>query len=546
MASQNTSPTVLGLSECWNERVKAEIKGFLSEIGEKLAVVCTILDDKIEESAEQDASKNEVFLIHGKRKKYSNPRLDPPSPVWLLNYENYYPEIRVLQNVKYIIGLSQLTEPAANEIHHTLFPDAKLYFLEENPGALFVFDSWNKRSCSLRAFHRVLIKDLSARKKEKLDVYTTVLATDSDISECQKTDAQNSCVTLITAKRNPWVTESEDRANMLWLMNYQCYYPELKTLTNIRYVIGYAPKTGRAAAEIKKNLFPDAKLVLINHRYTDLDGNMLELASEADILFSIGPKLHEDLNNAYRGGYDEISLTEIPHEEILPKPSELNKKCAKLSKTTNRRYVLTYPWKMESEEQLSRCEKITAAITSVVNREKGFFHTPLKWTIFGSTKEKENEIISHLAMKLKQGCIKPTFVKGSSRDEIRTGLKQSHICLITAWDEEYGFDGLEAMALGVPFLAPDHEQIAEFIRKHFDLCFEHCVVRNNENWGEKILQVLHTHLEASFRRAEGFKQDFKESEDVLESYTRFAAFLPTEKGKDNVQEATAKDGKFYY
>ncbi|XP_070573833.1 putative leucine-rich repeat-containing protein DDB_G0290503 [Ptychodera flava] len=44
------------------------------------------------------------------------------------------------------------------------------------------------------------------------------------------------------------------------------------------------------------------------------------MASKADLIFSIGPKIHQYFQNAYRADYDGKHLSEIPHEEILPIP----------------------------------------------------------------------------------------------------------------------------------------------------------------------------------------------------------------------------------
>ncbi|XP_070546552.1 uncharacterized protein [Ptychodera flava] len=226
---------------------------------------CTVLDVEVSEDQKKDAESVGVTLIPATRDKWSDPEGDQPTPTWLVNHDRYYPGLKKLQHVKHVVSFSPKTKNAAAAIHESLFLSAQLHQLSvpTPPGVVFAFDAWSRDACGLTGYHRAIIQDFLVRKVESgeyLKAYSTVI--DVELSADQIKDAKNCGVTLIKAQRQKGVYEMP---NINWLMYHYSHFPDLQKLQNIKYVVGYAPKTGWAAIDIRKKLFPGAKLVLINH-----------------------------------------------------------------------------------------------------------------------------------------------------------------------------------------------------------------------------------------------------------------------------------------
>ncbi|XP_070549209.1 uncharacterized protein [Ptychodera flava] len=293
---------------------------------------CTILDVEVSEDQKTDAESVGVTLIPATRFKWSDSEGDPPAPNWLLHHDTYYPGLKELKHIKHVVSFSPKTKNAAAAIHESLFPQAQLHQLSLPApcGVLFTFDTWDKQACGLTGCHRSTIKNFLTRKAESgeyLKAYSTVV--DVDLTTDQIQDAEKCGVTLIKAERQTGVDEMP---NISWLRHHYSHFPDLQKLENVKYVVGYAPKTGWAAVDIREKLFPAAKLVLINHvsqeqncvlvkdEFSDLEGSMVQMASHANILFSIGPHIYDNFQTAYSAEINGKKLSDIPHREILPKP----------------------------------------------------------------------------------------------------------------------------------------------------------------------------------------------------------------------------------
>ncbi|XP_070568812.1 uncharacterized protein [Ptychodera flava] len=332
------------VSTSWNKDTKGSTTWqLISDFCEKTlkkkpselsSIHCTVLDVELSEEHKEDAAWHKVTLIPATRPKWSNPAEDPPAINWLLHHEKYYLALAKLEDITHVVGLSAKTHNAASAIHENLFKNAKLHLLSSKPAALFVANSWDKDALGLTAFHKSLVQDFCGRKAkagEDLKAYSTVL--DVKISDDQKTDAESCGVTLIPAQIEELADPEDELPALKRLVYHSTYYPDLKELENIQYIIGYGPTTGLAAADIRAKLFLGAKLVLINHACPEdnclqtikslqnFEERMLKMASKADLIFSIGPKIHQYFQNAYRAEVNGKYLSDIPHEEILPIPA---------------------------------------------------------------------------------------------------------------------------------------------------------------------------------------------------------------------------------
>ncbi|XP_070545976.1 uncharacterized protein [Ptychodera flava] len=345
---------------------------------------CTVLDVEVSEDQKKDAESVGVTLIPATRSKWLDPGEDQPGVHWLVHHDKYYLQLKDLQNVKHVVSFSPKTKNAAAAIHESLFPQAQLHQISvpTPPGVVFAFDAWSRDACGLTGYHRAIIQDFIARKAESgeyLKAYSTVV--DVELSADQIEDAKNCGVILIKAQIKKGIDETP---KLEWLVNHTSHFPGLGKLENIKYVVGYAPKTGWAAVDIQEKLFPGAKLVLINHvcqekncllvkdEFSELKDEMLQMASEADILFSIGPHIFDHFKRAYRAEISGRKLSDIPHKEILPKPRQQyfdNERPADTEIEDDGPNILTYG-KLNTEEALKRCDSIAVSIGSSANNIK--------------------------------------------------------------------------------------------------------------------------------------------------------------------------------
>ncbi|XP_070550107.1 triadin-like [Ptychodera flava] len=113
---------------------------------------------------------------------------------------------------------------------------------------------------------------------------------------------------------------------------------------------------------------------------------------------------------------------------------------------------------------------------------------------------------------------------------------QSHLCLPPSCYTDYSFEGLEAIAAGLPTRVKDDSHIAALIEKHFPMHKDVCVMtRQKTCMDKKISRCLTSNTEA-FHHARTLKEDFSQSEVVTKSLAKFASVFKEEK-------RTKKSGK---
>ncbi|XP_077985015.1 uncharacterized protein LOC144439650 isoform X2 [Glandiceps talaboti] len=396
------------------------------------------------------------------------------------------------------------------------------------PGVLFVFDHWGTDQLGLPGFHRGLVKEFIRRKDEHLRVYSTVI--DTEVSDQILEDAKSIDVNLILPKRKKRINPLEDTPKIQWLVNHESYYPSLDELKHITYVVGYAPKTADAAGEIRDALFPDAHLVLINHVVPDINSHlssseiseqMLKWAKEADILFSIGPYMYYHFENVYR--VDD--LYEKPHKEYLPRPDEFFFHQKTILKNNPKWHVLLTYGKINGKDELGKTRDIADALGEITNLYKTVHTDPPQWVVAGLHPDIDRTVLTD---KLKKYGVKFSLYDGPSTASLAQHLQQSHLCLITKCYEEYSFDGLEAMAIGIPLLAPEDSQIAVYIREYFTKYKLHDVVRDPEKeWPGRITGVL-ADIMTAFQIASDLKDDFECNTNISDSHSVFAAMITSQ------------------
>ncbi|XP_077994453.1 uncharacterized protein LOC144448173 [Glandiceps talaboti] len=404
-------------------------------------------------------------------------------------------------------------------------------------GVLFVFDSWEPDKGGLNGFHRNLIKEFLRRKDEQIKVYSTIV--DTEITDEILEDAKSLDVTLISPKQKGRMDSSTDKPRVEWLILHESYYPDLRRLKNIKFVVGYAPKTANAAAEIRDSLFRNAYLVVINHVIPDIrdssydfvtrEKQMQTWAAEANITFSIGPKIFEHFENVFR--LETLRLK--PHKEYLPRPDRFFfQKNATLGNLKKLHVLFSYG-KSDNGHELNNYDTFVNTFSDVQHNFQNMGKHPPELKVRGSDIDIDN--------MLRNAGIKYSKCTDQSSRVFADCLLQSHLYLITNCFSEYSFDALEAMAVGIPVLAPRDSHIAWFFDEYFKEHEHRCVVKDIQHeWPRRITEVL-TDIVTAFKRAGDLMEEFNKSNDVCESHDRFAAILKlktnsTEKGDGRIRK----------
>ncbi|XP_070578856.1 uncharacterized protein [Ptychodera flava] len=393
--------------------------------------------------------------------------------------------------------------------------------------ALFVFHVWDKDKYGLPAFHRILIQDFCRRKHDTMEVYATTLDIEIDL---KKTDAKSIGVKLIGATRKTRACARKDPPSLIWLLNHEAYYPDLKKLENVKFVIGYAPETYSAAADIRETLFQDAELVLINHatESTDYDEDfeeyMLKAASEANMLFSIGPRAYQHFENEYRAEYDDKKLSDIPHSEIAPKP------CFSVDKTppknVSKPVLFTYG-RIDSEKALKRCEPIAIAVGNFSRNWRTHSKNTPTWKIqdISGKNETGERSMQFLTENLGVSNTKPLLCSDYSIRKLKRHISQCDLCVPVPDIDDCSFDGVEAMSSTVPLVSLEDNHLADFIDKYFKDHIESCIVKQTVSHLTEGLHKVFQNTTVSFENAKTLKRDYKDGKEVDLTYANFAAVL---------------------
>ncbi|XP_070570892.1 uncharacterized protein [Ptychodera flava] len=408
--------------------------------------------------------------------------------------------------------------------------------------ALFVFHTWDKDKFGLPATHRNLIKDFCRRKRNVIKVYATTL--DLRLSEAQEKDANDIGVHLIVAERNKWANEKQDPAVLRWLLDHKVHYQRLDELKNVKYVIGYTPETHSAAADIREKLFPDADLVLINcstaskENGDEFDYKMLDAASEADLLFSLGPLTHKHFEIEYRAERNGKRLCDIPHREIAPIPN-VSCKWANIPKDITEPVLFTYG-RIDDEEALKRCGPIAAAIGNFSSAWKKHVRGKVTWKIQGISEVMEKRSREFFDDSLKNGNTKLQPYFNTSIDKLTTHLFQSHLCIPLPSTDQSHFDGIEAMSSAVPLVSIEDTHLAEFIGKYLKEYMDSCIVEKTEGHLTNHIQRVFSNIPLAFEKAERLRKTYISSKQTQNTYEEFAALLTPSQNERPSEDNTAE------
>ncbi|XP_070549192.1 uncharacterized protein [Ptychodera flava] len=186
---------------------------------------------------------------------------------------------------------------------------------------------------------------------------------------------------------------------------------------------------------------------------------------------------------------------------------------------------------------------MAAAVGIVANKCEEFGRKLPEWKVCGVTTEDSKQAKMILTENMERSKVSPNLYSASSAPTLLRSIQQSHLCLPPSCYTDYSFEGLEAMAAGLPTTVQDDSHIAAMIEKHFEDHKDYCVVTgSSKSLAAKILNNLINNIEA-FEQAKKLKEDLTENEAVTESLAKFASIFKeggAETQNSDKQEDVAK------
>ncbi|XP_070574171.1 uncharacterized protein [Ptychodera flava] len=340
---------------------------------------------------------------------------------------------------------------------------------------LFLNDEWGTSKGGISSVNRQLA--LQARDAGYA-VYVTVL--DSP-NEQDKKDAENNRINLIIAETIPDVDQNIN----LNMLNYahQRYFPSLeKNITNLGVIIGHVPITSEGAQNIKQRRFPKVKVYLFTHVIPqDTDFHMgrsyklgdietkvdkiIQQAEQADLIFSVGPKVYRKFKNEFRGS----EVNDDKHKEFIPIPDSRFFDLDLKPFEKDHAYEILTVGRVSNVENLKGYDIVAAALGKVATRSSSVIDG-LLWRIRGISEEDKDESLAFIKKHLKSvnGNLLDIYpLQYGNQKLVTQDIQKSRLFLMPSRTEPFGMVGLEAIAAGIPVLVTANSGLADFLKEHF-------------------------------------------------------------------------------
>ncbi|XP_070550142.1 uncharacterized protein [Ptychodera flava] len=261
--------------------------------------------------------------------------------------------------------------------------------------------------------------------------------------------------------------------NSDWLLYHSKHFPNLRKLTNVKFVFGFSMLTSEAAFEITKGVFPRASFYLINLFDTDIVTPIIVDCSEEELEFR-KTALSEELKEA-RCSFSVSNNVYINYMRRYP-----DNKQYRLSPMINEKYsrLKTYDELFESEtfqilsvfheyefEDPEKLEVVINAVNEVAYMRHEMKTTPPVWRVVGVPPKKKKKIVDMLQ---RNSRLKITPKLVTSARELDEELRCSHLVLIQPSSTSYVSLTLAAMCAAIPVIFPQHSHSHEIVKKHFD------------------------------------------------------------------------------
>ncbi|XP_035663429.1 uncharacterized protein LOC118407117 [Branchiostoma floridae] len=301
---------------------------------------------------------------------------------------------------------------------------------------------------------------------QDIPVFTAVLqATEDD-----KKDAQQDGVELLLLKIDPCDTRTDPSPG--WLtFDHRSKYPHLPS--KIRSIVGHAGVTSRATVVIKKERYPDARVILFSSDIPEdteyyrgdekamgigkKEDSILQDAQEADVVFSLGHKTFDHFQNQFRA----IPTSKRPqHFKFVPRPSKIFVDAEAEFQDTQTMVVLSIG-RVNGAEKLKGYDLAVESLSIVADKMK------VRYRVIG-VDEDDFQTRNAILEQCKSANLQITLLSYGTQKDICKEMMQAHLVLMPSRAEPFGLVGLEAIAAGVPVLVSSKSGLTDFIREHVD------------------------------------------------------------------------------
>ncbi|XP_078000121.1 uncharacterized protein LOC144452828 [Glandiceps talaboti] len=399
---------------------------------------------------------------------------------------------------------------------------------ETTKGSVLILnDEWGTSKGGISSVHRCIAQQA---KNAGFDVHVTAF----DATNNDKEDAHSRGVNVIMADK-----AGSCEPNFDWLKMYHTtHFPTLSKIKNVKAIIGHVPITSRAALNIKKDCFPNARTFLFNHilpQATDMYKEVWDLgqtevklddivkeAEEADVVFSVGPMIFEEYETEYKGA---DYPNEITHKEFLPLPDdEFFKVNLQKPDTVFTPQVLTVG--RVDKDKLKGIDIAVDAMSSVaeVLYDAKASEEPTLW-VRGIQRDKQKQSTDFIDEHTSSGHLRKRCHLYGTQDQIRKDLKKCNLFIMPSRCEPFGMVALEAMATGLPTLVTSNSGAAKFLKRHFKQDSRSMVVEvgvndqkskeNVEAWKLKIIDILRENYSVHFENAQAFKEKLQNEDSPI-------------------------------
>ncbi|XP_077996746.1 uncharacterized protein LOC144450054 [Glandiceps talaboti] len=379
---------------------------------------------------------------------------------------------------------------------------------------LFVAEEWNRAGDPVSVLNCQLATSVARCTQQ--ETHCVVL-------KAKHAEANNVKLTLPCFDDFMAVEVQDEVPSCKWLGQPETYFTTLSSVQNVETIVGHFPKTCAAAFAIKRRLFPDAKVVLINHTVpssAEESKRCVKFAELAYAVFSVGPKVFQYFCTIY-----QAANRPIKHELYLPRPDEcffdlqvdvIKPKVVKkqmLMKLTNPSFDNTSKMPLE-------------AVSKVADAFHDVDRTIPDWFIRNHTARDSVSTRTFLKNNVTTSYLLPNIVPPyDCQDDICTDLRQSYVCIIPP-DESIGMEGLDAIASGLPTLVPKSTAVGEFYKAQFELHADYFVYDPGEkdDLYKKLKSIL-LHPEGAAKNAKAVKDLYHDNQEVEQTRKTFLSHL---------------------
>lgn len=377
---------------------------------------------------------------------------------------------------------------------------------------LLIATEWESRHGGLSTFNRELAGALS-RLGHSVHCYLPFASRDESLA------ASSEGITLVFDQSA--VDLSGEFGDAILLRR-----PPLRDGTVPDLIIGHDRHTGKYAYHLRKDFFPEARLVQFIHtapgeiewhkppmgepsRGLRAEAKMAEqksICDSADFVCAVGPRLHREVSHLlYSSPHAESVIEFIPGlseaNEIYPKRVPPLIQCLVLGRG--------------EDFELKGIDIAATALGSVAR--SGIVDGEVELVVRGSPKDQVDELRERLVQLGGEDLRVATKAYSENIEMIREDIRRASVLLMPSRSEGFGLVGLEAISCGVPVLVSAKSGLAELL---CEAGGEECrrvvvevsddIVRTAANWEREIEFILRDR-NASLVRAKTLRDELKKS-----------------------------------